>query len=159
METPKTIHHFRTNQYRVFLAEPYFKLNLEKEIKWHEEHLRKLRILEKNPKIFHSSRTSHDIDEHRVRHFNEHVTESIPFHEKILDDHKTRLKTILEMVPEKTYRKLHSLCVKFDAAPDYFVFDKLAKKFFFVIDRPTEEKKKFSKFVEKKRLCDVLFLE
>ena len=29
---PSSIHHFRTHQYRVFLAEPYFKLDLEDEI-------------------------------------------------------------------------------------------------------------------------------
>jgi hypothetical protein len=158
MTNPTSIHHFRTAQYRVFLAEPYFKLDLEREIKWHEEHVRKLKLMAKNPKLFHSARTSHEIDQHRERHFQEHVIDSIPFHEKILNDNKARLKTILELVPERTYRKLHSLCVKHDASPDYFVFDRLANRFFFVIEKPTPGKEDWSRVVEKKSLAEVMFL-
>jgi|GEM_PF-2638449 len=154
-----SIHQFRTNQYRVFHAEAYFKLDLEKEIGWHEEHLRKLRLHAKNPKLFHAERTSHNIDEHRERHFQEHVIESIPFHEKILKDHQHRLKVILDIMPKKQYEKLRGISVKLDSVPDYFVFDRLSRNFFFVVDRPTREKKEWSKVVEKKDLCKVLFLE
>ncbi|MBW2968225.1 hypothetical protein KY362_07100 [Candidatus Woesearchaeota archaeon] len=156
---PASIHHFRTHQYRVFLAEPYFKLDLEKEIKWHEEHLRKLRLQAKNPELFHRSRTSHKIEDHHHRHFQEHVIESIPFHEKILADHRHRLKTILDIVPEKSYRRLHKMSKKLDTVPDYLVFDRLSREFFFVVDRPTEEKAKWSRIARKKRLCEVMFLE
>ncbi|MBW2997841.1 hypothetical protein KY349_05870 [Candidatus Woesearchaeota archaeon] len=154
-----SIHHFRTHQYRVFLAEPYFKLDLEEEIKWHEDHLRKLRLQAKNPHIFHRSRTSHKVDHHRERHFKEHVIESIPFHEKILSDHKKRLKTVLDIIPERKYKKIQKVSIKVNAVPDYFVFDRLNKKSFFVIDRPTPEKERWSKVVKKKKLCEVMFLE
>ncbi len=154
-----SIHDFRTHQYRVFLAEPYFKLDLEEEIGWHEEHLKKLRLQAKNPHLFHRSRTSHDIEDHHHRHFREHVLESIPFHEKILSDHRKRLKTILELMPEKDYRKLHKLCIKHDAHPDYLVFDRLSRNFFFVIDRPTPEKEKWSRVVKRRKLAEVMFLE
>ena len=154
-----SIHHFRTHQYRVFLAEPYFKLDLEEEVKWHEEHLRKLRLQAKNPNLFHSSRTSHDIDHHRQRHFMEHVIDSVPFHEKILSDHKKRLKTVLDIMPEKKYKKLRKITKKLGAVPDYLVFDRLDKRFFFVVDKPTQDKEKWSRLVKKKKLCEVMFLE
>jgi hypothetical protein len=156
---PNSIHHFRTHQYRVFRAESYFKIDLEKEIIWHKDHLRKLKIHKKSPHLFHKSRTSHEVDEHRERHFNEHVVESIPFHEKILSDHKKRLKTLLDMMSEKEYRKLRSITVKIDTVADYLVFDRISKRFFFVVDRPTPEKEKWSRMVEKKKLCEVMFLD
>lgn len=156
---PSSIHGFRTKQYRVFRAESYFRLNLENEIKWHEEHLHKLELQAKNPGLFHSSRTSHKIEEHHERHFREHVIDSIPFHRKILSDHHARLKTVLEMMPEKRYRKFRKISQKLGAVPDYFVFDRLSRDFFFVVDRPTPEKEKWSQVVRKKGLCEVLFLE
>jgi hypothetical protein len=141
------------------LAEPYFKLDLEKEIKWHEDHLRKLKVHAKSPHLFHKSRTAHKVDEHRERHFKEHVLDSIPFHEKILSDHRKRLKTVLEMMPEKRYRKLRNVCVKLDTVADYLVFDRVGKAFFFVVDRLTPDKERWSQVVRKKRLCEVIFLE
>jgi hypothetical protein len=158
-KTPKSIHHFRTHQYRVFLAGPYFKLNLEEEIKWHEGHLKKLRIQAKAPHLFHRERTSHPVDEHRERHFREHVVESIPFHEKILSDHQRRLKTVLDIMPLKSYKKLHDISLRLDSVADYFVFDRVNRNFFFVVDKPTPEKEKWSKLVERKCLSDVVFLE
>jgi hypothetical protein len=154
-----SIHQFRTHQYRVFLAEPYLKLDLEEEVKWHEDHLRKLRLQAKNPKLFHSSRTSHDIEGHHHRHFQEHVIESIPFHEKILSDHKKRLKTVLSIIPEKKYKKLQKISLKLDTVPDYLVFDRLSKRFFFLIEKLTPEKEEWSRIVKKKRICEVMFLE
>ena len=156
---PSSIHHFRTHQYRVFLAEPYFKLDLEDEIEWHEEHLKKLRLMAKNPHLFHSSRTSHKIEEHHHRHFKEHVIDSIPFHEKILSDHRKRLRTVLGIIPERKYRKLCSVSRKLDAVPDYLVFDRISREFFFVVEKPTPEKEKWSRVVKRKKLCEVLFLE
>jgi len=156
---PSSIHHFRTHQYRVIRAEAYFKLDLEEEVKWHEEHLRKLRLQAKNPDLFHRSRTSHKIEDHHHRHFKEHVIESIPFHERILRDHRHRLKTVLDIMPEKTYKKLQKVSMKLDAHPDYLVFDRVAGKFFFIIDRPSPEKEKWSKVVERKKLAEVMFLE
>jgi hypothetical protein len=156
---PSSIHHFRTNQYRVFMAEPYFKLDLEEEIDWHEQHLRKLRVQAKAPHLFHKERTSQPIDEHRERHFQEHVIESIPFHEKILSDHQRRLKAMLEIMPKKQYKKLHEISLKLDSVADYFVFDRINKDFFFVVDKPTPEKEKWSRVVERKNLSKVLFLE
>lgn len=156
---PSSIHHYRTHQYRVFRAEPYFKLDLEKEIKWHEEHLRKLRLHAKNPELFHRSRTSHRIEEHHERHFKEHVLDSIPFHSRILLDHQKRLKTILDIMPEKKYRKLRAISKKLDTVADYLVFDRLSQGFFFVVDRPSPEKENWSRRVMKKKLCEVIFLE
>jgi hypothetical protein len=141
------------------MAEPYFKLDLEEEVGWHEAHLRKLRIQAKAPHLFHKERTSHPVDEHRERHFQEQVIESIPFHEKILSDHQRRLATILDIMPKKNYKKLHELSLKLDAVADYFVFDRLNKRFFFVVDKPTPEKKEWSRIVQKKRLSEVMFLE
>ncbi|MBW2972571.1 hypothetical protein KY359_06045 [Candidatus Woesearchaeota archaeon] len=155
---PSSIHDFRTHQYRVFLAGPYFKLDLEEEIKWHEDHLRKLRLQARNPQLFHRSRTAHRIEEHHHRHFKEHVIDSIPFHEKILSDHKRRLKTVLDIMPEKRYRKIQAISMKLDAVPDYLVFDRLSRKFFFVVDKPSPEKEGWSKVVEKKKLAEVMFL-
>jgi hypothetical protein len=156
--SPSSIHHFRTHQYRVFFAEPYFKLDLEDEIGWHEGHLDKLKLQAKNPHLFHSSRTSHRIEERHHRHFKEHVIDSIPFHEKILSDHKRRLKTVLDIIPEKKYRKLCALSRKVDAVADYLVFDRISRDFFFVIDKPTPEKERWSRLVRKKRICEVMFL-
>ncbi len=156
---PNSIHKFRTHQFRVIRAEAYFKLDLEEEIEWHEKHLKNLRLQVKNPDLFHKARTAHKIEEHHHRHFQEHVLDSIPFHEKILNDHKLRLKTVLDMMPEKNYKKLHKLAVKHDAHPDYLVFDKVNKDFFFVVDRPTPEKEKWSKIVKKKKLAEVMFLD
>ncbi|MBN1543977.1 hypothetical protein JW898_00780 [Candidatus Woesearchaeota archaeon] len=156
---PTSIHDFRTHQYRVFLAGPYFRLNLEEEVRWHEDHLRKLRLMARNPQLFHSQRTSHRIEEHHHRHFKEHVTDSIPFHERILNDHRKRLKAILEIMPEKRYRKLHDISMKLDAVADYLVFDRLSRDFFFVIDKRTPEKEKWSRAVGRKRLAEVMFLE
>ncbi|MBW2964496.1 hypothetical protein KY363_03475 [Candidatus Woesearchaeota archaeon] len=156
---PSSIDSFRTQQYRVFRAEPYLKLDLENEIKWHEEHIRKLELQAKNPALFHAGRTSHKIEEHHERHFREHVIEAIPFHRKILSEHKARLKAILEIMPERRYRKLRKVTKKTDAVPDYIVFDRLSREFFFVVDRPTPGKEKWSQVVRKKRICEVIFLE
>lgn len=156
---PSSIHDFRTHQYRVFMAEPYLKLDLEDEIAWHEEHLGKLRLMARNPDLFHSSRTSHKPEEHHHRHFKEHVLDSIPFHEKILSDHRKRLKTALDIMPEKRYRKLCRVSKKVDAVPDYIVFDRISRDFFFVVDRPTPGKVKWSRIVKRKGLGEVMFLE
>lgn len=155
---PKSIHHFRTHKYRVFLAESYFKLDLEEEISWHESHLRKLKVLMKNPSLFHKEHTSHPIDEHRERHFQEHVVDSIPFHEKIYADHQKRLKTILEIMPEKTYKKLHALSLELDTVPEYLIFDRTDGKFFFAVEKRTSEKEKWAKKAKSKGLSDVVFL-
>ncbi len=155
----KPINRFRTHQYRVFLAEPYFKLDLEKEIEWHEDHLNKLRLQKKNPELFHRARTSHRIENHHQRHFQEHVIDSIPFHEKILQDHRKRLKTILDIIPEKSYRKLCRLCKKYDAVADYLVMDRISNKYFFLIEKPTDQKIKWSQVVLKKKLAEVKQLD
>lgn len=153
------INRFRTHQYRVFLAEPYFKLDLEKEVKWHEEHLKKLNLQSKNPDLFHKARTSHKIEDRHHQHFQEHVIESIPFHKEILENHKKRLKTILDIMPEKTYQKIRKISKKHDTVAEYLVFDKIARKFFFLVEQPTPEKEKWSKVIEKKRLAEIMFLE
>lgn len=156
---PSSINEFRNHQYRVFLAEPYLKLDLQKEIDWHKEHLRKLNIMAKDPSLFHRSRTSHRIEDHHHRHFKEHVLESIPFHEKILGEHERRLKTVLDIMPEDVYRKLRSITVKLKTVPDYMVFDRISKRFFFLVEKPTPDKEKWSKVVKKKGLAEVMFLE
>jgi hypothetical protein len=158
-KSPKSIHHFRTHQYRVFLAGPYFKLDLEEEIKWHEGHLKKLRLQARNPHLFHRERTSQPVDEHRERHFREHVIESIPFHEKILSEHQRRLNALLELMPKKTYKRLQEISMDLDAVGDYLVYDRLSKRFFFVIDRPSPEKERWADRVRRKRICDVMALQ
>ena len=155
----KSIDDFRTKQFRVIRAESYFRLNLEKEVNWNEEHIEKLHLQAKDPDLFHRSRTSHEIEDHHQKHFKEHVLDSIPFHKKILEEHKHRLRTLLEIMPEKTYKKIHKISMKYDSHPDYLIFDKINKTFFFVIETATDGNKAWSRTITKKNIGEVLFLD
>ena len=150
------IDEFRTEDYRVFTAAPYFKLDLHYEIGWNKKHVEKLREQSKKPHLFHRERYSGPVDEHRERHFQEHVIESIPFHEKILSDHQARLATILSIMPDRNYKKLVAITKKQNTVPEYFVFDKKAKEYFFVAERNTESLTRWKK--ESRKYCDLILL-
>jgi hypothetical protein len=151
------INEFRKNDYRVFIANPYFSLDLEYEIEWNKKHIKKLREHKEKPHKFHSQFHDSHIDEHRKRHFREHVIDSIPFHEEIADRHKKRLDTILQIMPKKTYLKLVKISKKYLCTPEFFVYDKINKQFFFIADHIDEEKKKWICMVrDKYKICDVV---
>ncbi len=80
-----------------------------------------------------------------MRHFKEQVVESIPFHEKILSQHKKRLETINQIIPYWQYRKLMSITMKYGGCPEYIVYDKNVKRYFFVSEELDEAKQHWIK--------------
>jgi len=151
------INGFRNENYRVFLAGPYFNLDLWYEIEWQKRYLNKLQMHHKKPHLFHAQHHAGEIDEHRKRHYQEHVVESIPFHKKILEDHRKRLSAILEIMPEKTYKKIVKISMKHHGTPEYFVYDKVNSQFFFVAEHiGTETRKWISLVRDKYHLANVV---
>ncbi len=148
---------FRTPNYRVFYAGPYFNLDLWYEITWNKKHLKKLKKHAQNPHLFHKQFHDKKSDDAKKRHFREHVIDSIPFHEKILDEHQRRLDTILELMPLRKYKKIVGISIKHGGTPEFFVYDKINKEVFFVVEHLTDERKKWIKLVRK--LCDVIILK
>jgi hypothetical protein len=153
------INDFRTESFRVFLASPYFNVSLEDEIKWNREHLKKLHQLRAKPHLFHSERPG-ELTEHKHRHFQEHVIDAIPFHEKLLSEHMQRLETIRQLIPITTYKKLVDISMKHGGTPEYFVYNKPNKDFFFVAEHLTDERRTWIRLVrDKHKLCDVVILK
>ena len=159
MKEKKHINDYRTDNHRVFYAEPYFNLDLWFEINWHKKHIKNLKKHAKNPHLFHNQFTEGEITKERKQHFKEHVTDSIPFHERVLDDHQKRLKTILKLVPRRKYKKMVNISKKHGGTPEYFVYDKQNKKFFFVADELNENNKQWVGLVrDSHKFCDVIVL-
>lgn len=156
---PRSISHInelRTSDYRVFFAAPYFSLDLVYEISWQKRHIRQLQKHLKKPHTYHGKFTEADHGEHRRRHFQEHVVDSIPFHKKILEDHEKRLKTIESIVPPRTYRKLVDISKKHRGTPEFFVYDKKNKDFFFIAEHVDALKRKWIELVrDKHKICNV----
>ena len=156
----KHINHLRTNDYRVFYAAPYFNLDLWYEIEWYAKHLKKLDMHALNPRLFHLEHSGQDIDDHKHHHFREHVIESIPFYRKILNDHERRLDTILKLVPRRKYKKLVHVSRRYGGTPEYFVYDKKNKEFFFVSEGLDSAKKHWIHLIKDyHRLCDVIVIK
>jgi len=154
------INQLRTSDFRVFLAEPYFNLDLAYEISWQKSHLKKLKHHAKNPPKFHRQFHEQKITEDRKRHFKEHVIDSIPFHKKILEAHTKRLKTILKIIPLIKYKKIVNISRRYQGTPEYFVYDKKNKDYFFVAEHLTEKRKHWIHLVrDKYKLCDVIILK
>ena len=153
------INDFRTHDYRVFYASSYFNIDLWYEIEWNKKHIRKLHKHAKKPHLFHSQFTDGDVDHHRERHFREQVVDSIPFHKKIMEEHKKRLKTILKLMPKRKYKRIVSISMKHRGTPKYFVYDKKEKNYFFVAERLTKERRYWIHLVrDKYKLCDVVLM-
>jgi hypothetical protein len=156
----KHINDFRTDKHRVFYAAPYFNMDLWQEISWHKKHLRTLKKHSKKPHLFHNQFTNEDITKDRERHFKEHVVDSIPFHQKILDENQKRLKAILKLVPRRTYKKIVNISKKHGGTPEYFVYNKANKDFFFVAEKLDDSKKNWMELVkDTHQLCDVVVLK
>ena len=159
---PKSINYYRTEKYRVFYTEPYFDVNLKYEIDWHKKHLKKLRKHAKKPHLFHKKRTAKKIEEletHHHKHHKEHVIDSIPFHEKILRDQEKRLEVIQKLIPKRIYNKLHKISTRYGGTPEYFVYEKETKNFFFVSHPPNEAQKTWINLVKDGyQICNVVIL-
>lgn len=130
---------------------------MEYEIQWNKSHIKKLHQQRKNPSLFHRNLTSHAITQDRIRHFKEHVIEAIPFHQNILEVHEKRMELIKRIMPLRKYRKLVRISRKYGGTAEYFVFDKLHKQTFFVIEHFDENKKKWMEKV--KELIEVIVLD
>lgn len=151
------IDEFRTREFRVFLAGPYFNLDLNKEIRWQKRHIEKLK--KHDPHTYHRQFTSEDIDERRMRHFKEHVIDSIPFHEKILKDHEKRLETILSIMPKRTYFRIAKISREKGGTPEYFVYNKKHKHYFFVVEHVDEARSRWISLVrDQMKLAGVIIL-
>ncbi|MBU0979327.1 MAG: hypothetical protein KJ709_00845 [Nanoarchaeota archaeon] len=153
------ISHYRTPDYRVFYAAPYFNVDLDYELEWHKKHVKKLRKHREKPHLFHQQHSKGKTSHERYRHFEEHVVKSIPFHEKFIRDHERRLRTMLGMLPKKRYKALQTISRKTWGVPEYFIYDKANKKPFFVAERPGHETTEWIRLVRKKKLCEVIVLD
>ncbi|MBS3142883.1 hypothetical protein J4464_05855 [Candidatus Woesearchaeota archaeon] len=153
---PKSLDAFRTPDYRVFSAGPYFNVDLPYEVKWHRQHLKTLKKHAKKPRLFFKARPGADNNE---RHFQEHVIESIPFHEQMLRENTERLATIRSLVRRGAYKKLVRISRTMGGVPEYFVYDKRSKKFFFVAMHLSEERRRWIHIVQDvHKLCAVQIL-
>lgn len=156
----KHINDFRTDDYRVFYAAPYFDLDLWYEIGWHKKHLKKLKNHAINPHLFYQQYTNSEITEQRKKHFQEHVLDSIPFHKKILEENEKRLKTILHLMPKRKYKKIVNISKEYGGTPEFFVYDKTSKEFFFVAEHLDDTKKHWIGLVKDvHEFCDVVVLK
>lgn len=154
-----SIDEFRTSEFRVFLASPYFSSDLERDIRWHKKHIKMLLKYQKNPKKFHKQFTSAISDDDKERHFKEQVVDSIPFHQSIIEDSETRINAILSLISKKYYRKIVKITKMCGGLPEYFVYDKFEDDFFFVVDDPTQERIEWASLIKNKnKICDVVFL-
>lgn len=152
------IDEFRTKDHRVFFASPYFNVDLWHEIEWHKRHIKELQKHKEKPHLFHAQFVDQVTDE-RHGHFKEHVIDSIPFHKKILEDHETKLKTILSIVPKRTYKKIVNISRKHKGTPEYFGYNKKTKEYFFVAEHMTPERKEWIRLVrDYHKYCDVIVL-
>jgi hypothetical protein len=91
-----------------------------------------------------------------MRHFKEEVIEAIPFHEQLIERHQKKLDTITSLMPKKTYKRLAGISIHTAGTPEYFVYDKENKSFFFVSEGLDETKKKWIK--KAKRLTETIVL-
>ncbi len=149
---------FRTLEYRVFLAPPFFVTDLPFEVRWHARHLKKLKVYAEKPHKFHADHHGRDPAEF-AHYFKEHVLDSIPFHDKILRDQRARLGFIRSVMSRFTYWRLHRITTKYGGCPEYFVYDKKRGEFFFVIENLNHERQHWRTLVkEKYKICDVVVL-
>jgi hypothetical protein len=132
-------------------------MDLEYEIRWHKEYLEKLHKQRKNPALFHRERTSHNITDRHLEHFKEHVIEAIPFHNSIIEEHEKKLSAIHNLIPVRKYRKLVRISIKYHGVPEYFVYEKSTKKFFFVAEHVDDTRKKWIK--KTKNIAETIILE
>jgi hypothetical protein len=150
---------FRTKDFRVFHSAPFFRLNLFYEIKWQKKHIKKLHKYLRKPHKYFKDHYDRALEERHHDHFHEHVVESIPFHQKIMDDHMKHAKVINSIMSKFTYNRIARISMEHGGIPDYLVYDKKKKDFFFVIAHLTTAKKKWKHLVEGKyRICEVLAL-
>ncbi len=154
---PQSIDEFRTARYRVLSSPPYFNMNLEEEIEWHKQYIKRLHHHKKKPSVFHRSLTSHKIDQNRIRHFKEHVLEAIPFHRERLEVHQKRLRFIEKVIPDKIYKKLVRASMHKGLVPEYFVYDKKEKEFFFVAEHDEKSRKEWIQ--RTKRIVKTIILD
>ena len=153
------IDELRTQDYRVFYAAPYFSLDLEYEIKWHRKHLKRLDKHSEKPHLFYKQFTNGKINEQRRQHFREHVIDSIPFHRRIHGEHEKRLEAISGMIPNRKYKKLVSISRRHGGTPEFFVYDKKNKDFFFVAEHINEAKRHWIHLVrDVHKICDVIVI-
>lgn len=150
---------FDSRRYRMYYAAPFFMVDLEYEIKWHSKYLKKLKHYKRNPKKFHRDHLTAHSGKHPVKEiFKEQVLESIPFHEKALDEHKARLKLIKSMMSLRRYRQLRKFCMKHSGMPEYFIFDKKEKKIIFATDRADYHKKRWISLAKRKKLAETIIM-
>lgn len=154
-----SIEYFQNDDYRVFLSASYFNIDIKKEIKWHTKHLKKLRQQKSSPIKFHQERGHKIVDKDKIRHHKEWVIDSIPFHEKFLLENKNRLELINSIMPIRTYNKLNSISLKYKGTPEYFIYHKKSKTYFFLALDNNHQKMKWIHLVKDKyKLCDVIIL-
>jgi hypothetical protein len=126
-------------------------------VKWHQKYLKKLEKQKKSPAHFHRSRTSHKINNTHLRHFKEHVIEAIPFHKSFITTHKKKIQAIETFITKKTYKKLAGISISLGTVPEYFVYDKLHKAYFFIAEHLDKAKKKW--ISKTRKIVDTLVLE
>jgi len=130
----KGVAQYRTEDFRVFLAPPYFSADLEHEVAWHRKHLAMLHHHKQNPHLFHRQFTAGPITPDRIKDYEEQVLNSIPFHQKILHEQQHRLTAILGLLPKRRYKKIVGISRKNGVVAPYFIYDKRRKKSFFLIE-------------------------
>jgi len=154
-----SIDEFRTDDYRVLLASPYFSNDLEGDIRWHKRYLKRLMRYQKDPDKFHRQFPSEISEQDKGRHFKEQVIDSIPFHQKIIEENGSRLNAITSMMPRKDYKRLVSITMRNNGLPEYFVYSKFEDDYFFVASGSDQENMGWSSLVKDKcRICDIVFL-
>jgi hypothetical protein len=141
-------------------APPYFDLDLNYEIKWHQNYIKKLHKHKKKPILFHKERGHKSIDKKKVDHHNEWVIESIPFHKGFIKDHEKKLKEILNMVPKRKYKKINKISLEHGGTPEYFVYHKESETFFFVALHSNHKRNYWIHLVrDHHKICDVIVME
>ena len=157
MEIPKhvkTLDYFRTHEYRVFVAPPYFDLDLVHEIKWNRAYIKKLKKHKEKPHLFHKER-GYRKDEH----YQEWVIESLPFHEKLLSEHTEKYRIITGLIPKKTYRKINKISIRYGGTPEYLIIHKKSKSYFFLATHSNDVRNYWIHLVrDRYKLCDVVVL-
>jgi hypothetical protein len=67
----------------------------------------------------------------------------------LIQKHKKKLETIEQIIPPRKYRKLVRFSINSGGTPDYFVYDKINKEYFFISEYLNEDRNKWMKNTKK----------
>jgi hypothetical protein len=147
---PTSLEEFSAGEYDVYEAGALFSINLYDELAWHKKHIKKLEYYLHHPEAFHKDHGREKPEDRHHAHYHEHVVESLPFHQKLLEEHKKRLATVRRLMPKVLYQRIVKITKQAGGVADYLVYDPKQKRSFFIIEHLTVEKLRWKHLIKDK---------